>query len=407
MNRRPVLIAPPDDLRLSRSRYAAYLLTCFSIGAFIVGAARVYLGDVFVTVFFCLAFLRVISGKDFSHTRWMLVGSLSVCLGIAFDFLNRIPSDDVLRGGLRNFVFTFVALATYSALEHFGRRLVAPLIIATLCSLPFFVLLLDPDLGNNVDRLFRWDNGIFLLLPFQAVVTRFVGPRKFRLLTGASLFLVLGGFAYFLDIRSLAAMLCGAAFLEIVCVYKYLPQILRLPMLILAVFIFSAAAVLAYNEVSTFDYDVYQRRIASDTLRMDMAADAWSGYLQSPIIGNGSWQHARIFVDPTKTETLIGVHSTILQFAYEYGTLGLVAGVVLLMVQVRAITKVISLHRLYATDWLYGYLLLLGIYHTIMSPFAGAQRFTLGISVGIAFSMVLRSSRHLWLLPETLQRRQM
>lgn len=394
-----------SDARLSYPRLLAYLVVCFSIGAFNVSAARVYLGDVYIAVFFCIVFLRVISGKKYLHARWVLVGFFALGLGVAFDFLNNIPLDDVLRGGLRNFVFIFVALATCSALELYGRRLVALCIIAALCSLPFFVVLLDRQLGDNVDRLFRWDNGIFLLLPVQALLTRFVGARKIRLLMGAVLFLVLGAFAYFLDIRSLAGMLWGAAFLEIVCVYKYLPHILRVPMFILAAFLFSAAAVLVYTEVSTFDYDVYQRRTASDTLRLDMAADAWSGYVQSPVIGNGSWQHARLFVDPTKTETLIGVHSTIIQFAYEYGSLGLLAGCALLLVQIRAIMKIISLHRLYATDWLYGYLLLLGIYHIIMSPFAGAQRFTLGISVGIAFSMVLRSGRHIWVLPEMVQRR--
>lgn len=396
---------PLAEVRLSNPWILLLLLICLSIGAYSVGAARVYLGDFYSAIFFCIVFLRVLAGQPYVHARWVLIGFFSLGLGVAFDFLNRIPQDDILRGGLRNFVFIFVALATCSALERYGRRIVALCIIAALCSLPLFAIILDSQVSGNVDRLFRWDNGIFLLLPVQALLSRYVEARKFRLLIGAVCFLGMGAFAYFLDIRSLSAMLCGSAFLEIVCVYKYLPRILRVPMFILAAFLFFAAAVLVYNEVSTFDYDVYQRRTASDNLRVDMAADAWAGYLQSPVIGNGSWQHARLFVDPTKTETLIGVHSTIIQFAYEYGTLGLLAGCVLLIVQVLAICKIISLHRLYATDWLYGYLLLLGIYHIIMSPFAGAQRFTMGISVGIAFSMLLRSGRHIWLLPEIIQRR--
>jgi hypothetical protein len=405
MTPRPIPNVPFIEVRFSNVQTFCLLLLCFTVGMFNVQAARVYLGDVYITIFFCVVFLRVLSSARYPHTRWVLIGVISIGLGVAFDFLNRTPSDDILRGGLRNFVFIFMSLATCAALEVYGRRRAALYIIAVLCSLPFFVILLDPQVAGNVDRLFRWDNGIFLLLPAQLVLTHLLGARKIRLIVGAALFLAMGAGAYFMDIRSLAGMLWGAAFIEIVCIYKYLPRILRIPMLILASFLFFAAAVLIYSEVSTFDYDVYQRRTASDTLRLDMAADAWAGYLQSPFIGNGSWQHARLFTDPTKTETLIGVHSTVIQFAYEYGTLGLLAGCVLLVIHVVALFKVISLHRLYATDWLYGYLLLLGFYHIIMSPFAGAQRFTLGISTGIAFSMLLRSGRHIWVLPEFIQRR--
>jgi hypothetical protein len=377
-----------------------FLLLASTTGVFGVGFARFYLGDIYIGIFFTLMVYQVITQTRPLVQRWMLIGFGILMLFLIFDLLNRVPRDDLIRGVLRNYIFCFVALATCLALEAYGRRWAAWWIIGSLVSFPLFALLLSFGLVSNIDRLFRWENGVFLLLPIQAFVVWLFRARKLRLLVGAGLFVGMGVYAYTMDIRSLSGMLWCAAFVEILCVYKYIPVMLRVPAFLTATVLFIAAAFIAYTEITGFDYSVYQRRLASDSLRYEMANDAWDSYLSSPVLGNGSWQHARSFVDPDKMEALIGVHSTVIQFAYEYGTLGLIVGCAILLAHVAALGKMVMLHRLYATDWLYGYLLLLGIYHTIMSPFAGPQRFTLGVSLGIACSVLFRSSRHVWGWPE-------
>jgi len=382
---------------LGRDRFPVFVaVLAATAGAYYFGGSRIYLGDLYAGGFALLALGWVMRGVTQDVVTWMAAVSFFLFGSVSLDLINRIPRDDLYRGGFRNFVFGFVAFASYAILKRYGRRAAAIIFILLYMSLPLAIILLNPNALGNIDLLFRWDNGVFLALPLQFFVGRAFKAKVQQLLANAVLFSALGTYAYFSDLRSVAALLVVVAAIELLSSVRYLPKQLRVPMVVGVTMAFAAGFVFWYASQEGLGEEIYKRREASNSLRVEMALDAWDSFLAHPWTGNGSWQHARSFVDPSNTDTLIGVHSTVLQFAYEYGLLGLTYILFLLWVQVRALIKLISVERVYHSDWLYGYILVMGVYHTVMSPFAGAQRFTLGVSVGVACSLVMTRDPRIW-----------
>jgi len=71
MTPRPIPNVSFNEVRFSNAQTFCLLLLCLTVGMFNVQAARVYLGDVYITIFFCVVFIRILSSVRYAHSRWI------------------------------------------------------------------------------------------------------------------------------------------------------------------------------------------------------------------------------------------------------------------------------------------------------------------------------------------------
>ena len=127
--------------------------------------------------------------------------------------------------------------------------------------------------------------------------------------------------------------------------------------------------------------------------RKVMIMDAWEGFLARPAVGFGSWQHARNYINSYITEA-VGVHSIVLQFAYEYGIYGLLFGGYLLLRSGQGLVVAVygdlpAAGSMLRSDQPLMVLLGVGmIYNLVASPFANIYRIYFGITLGLYLYLI-------------------
>ncbi|MGC4073468.1 MAG: hypothetical protein QM760_13315 [Nibricoccus sp.] len=123
-----------------------------------------------------------------------------------------------------------------------------------------------------------------------------------------------------------------------------------------------------------------------------MAVDAWRGFCEAPLFGSGSWAHAVRYTDLSQPGVLVGVHSFILQFAFEYGVCGFLFGCWLLWLAVCGTVDFMRSEQPEDLSWMPMHVLVMLnlAYAVLMSPMGGYRRVLAGAAMGMALAQIHR-----------------
>lgn len=197
------------------------------------------------------------------------------------------------------------------------------------------------------------------------------------------LLLALSAMEVFLNSRGDGAMIAVAAGVVIIVRVqsKFLKSVLILCCLgALAVVGLRFAS--SYNKIEHQDASSY----GSDFTRYDMAVHAWNGYLEKPFLGRGTGSHQRDYISPLDTNESVGVHSWLLQFAYELGSFSFIFCAGLLWICWRSILLTLldpTSRHAFGVRLGVAYVAAKFSYDIFMSPFYGFQKHIHGYSLAI------------------------
>jgi hypothetical protein len=303
---------------------------------------------------------------------------------------------DFVRGWVR-MIFLPLNIAALALLFGAGNQTFVLFHIGLVCSLVFPYL--GPPLFHDYWKFcFGYPVTLVILL---------VTPRLFGLWATVGATVGLGFLHLIMRFRSLGAICLFLAALIVVA--TTLPRLWRKYLFIICTPIFVVASPWALESFLTGGQGTVTR---SNVERSAMIQAAWEGFLESPLIGNGSWfsksdvwdnflmirsQKEResgqgLGFDPRDFEG-VAIHSQILTALAEGGILG---GTFFLMYTVLILTGFWFM----LTDASWHYLMPLrllilvsGLYGVFMDPFSGTSRLSIGITV--ALSLVLLTEKAL------------
>jgi hypothetical protein len=302
-----------------------------------------------------------------------------VAVFAAMDLINGIPNDDFWRGFARNAVFASAVTVGASISYLWGLRYAVAAWGAASMSVFTGNAIQAPELFTDAVNILKYTGAQAFLYITLCI---FAG----RVLVSVPIALAAFVILWFQDNRSAALIfVCAAALIG----FRRFARGSRVvsTYLLISLIVGGATGWFIYGSrtLASTDYAL-QRRSTSDAMRVDMAEDAIDGFMAAPILGNGAWQHARqykpMFNDEFTTRQIIGVHSIVLQMAYEYGILGLLVAGTAVVILISGIVKVLTLPNrdgLAATIPIGLFVL----YHLLFSPFANIYRNLYGIGFGV------------------------
>lgn len=321
--------------------------------------------------------------KGNGDSRWLSVAPIVILTGVlgavSFDALHSLPLDDLLRGVGRNAVFGSAILVGANLALRFGLRLVV--VVWCACSLCVMV-------GNFIQAPYMFTDlgNIFKYTGAQAVIYILLCVTANRPLLHLPIAISAGAGCWLIDNRSAAVIFITSGLLiggrAVLRGFTNTKLIILFPIITT---IGVAGFWIGTRDIASDDYSLL-RRPTADIIRLDMAEDAWAGFVNSPLIGNGTWQHARtylpVFREEYWTDGLIGVHSVVLQLAYEYGVSGLLFGVGCVLLLGSGLRRVLAQPKEGGLAFLIPVSLFV-LYHLLFSPFANVYRNLYGLGLGI------------------------
>lgn len=372
---------------------AGVLVACLCGGFSVQVIGRLFVADFLMPVALAVVVIWPAT-RAYLREHWVEVAVLLLFpfVGLVWDFINQTHPSLYLRGFARNLVFVLAAVSFMGMASRASKGAIIALFVALALAFPIGALVQTPVSGLSVVAFMKYLGGWSLALFVVALMARFLPPA----VTGV-LMLPLGvAIALGASYRSFGAVVALAGGLAITRrIWAQLPRtgvicaILILPMVTGGFLINMLQSDYIPAELrKTWEYSNYQR--------LDMAADAWKGFLEAPVLGNGSWAHAVKYTDPNQPNMLLGVHSFVLQFAFEYGLLGLAFGCWLVFLGAAGMTDFLRTGPGEEERWIPVHLLITAnfIYAVLMSPMGGYERILAGAALGIALQQIhTRSAR--------------
>jgi hypothetical protein len=132
----------------------------------------------------------------------------------------------------------------------------------------------------------------------------------------------------------------------------------------------------------------------SDDQRKDMILEAFSGFLENPIFGNGTWNFAYSYQDPYKLVDEIAVHSVVLQLIYEYGIIGVLVSVLFFWAFVWSLSGFIKFYPYYIErmgaryPWVIGFIIISFGAGLFLNTFNGLNRIQYGLALGFCIWII-------------------
>lgn len=375
---------------MNRARFIfIMLLLAATAGLSFQTIGLVYLLDAISLLLAAVAALHVIYWR---RKLWILALFLFPLAALTVDIHNAVPLDDILRGIFRNTVFVAAVTASYYWSRRFSLRMVIPLIYGCYFSFAWIYLVTGGVLGMRYSNYVKFGYGFFLIAPVVWQFRRVPFLVEFTL--GAAGVILITA----MDCRSMgAACLLGGGISVVRRVsMASLPIRLVLCGALFAALVAVSPMLVAHAQQAALENE--RRRADADNERLDMAKDAWSGFIGSPWVGNGTWQHARRYVSAVDNNLTVGVHSWLIQLAFEYGVLGLMFGAAIVVVIVAGLLSLyFRCNAAYHPAWsifpFTALLLVLSGYYVIMGPFNGPSRCFEGISIGVAMALAFDFDR--------------
>jgi len=307
-------------------------------------------------------------------------------VGLALDWLNQCPLDLYLRGLSRNFVFVAAAIVSSAIARRMDRWRVVTLFCVLALSTPVAALIqIGEDLGSE-SAFLKYFGGWALILPIVVIMTRLVSPA----VAGALMVPVGMVVAFGLSLRSFGGVLVLAGVFTMTARWWARGGRRILTACVLVIPVLFAVAAINLLQSDHVPAELRENWDASNFQRLDTAIDAWQGFLEKPLMGNGSWAHALRYTIMNQTGLVVGVHSFILQFAFEYGFFGLVFGAWLLWLGVQGVVSFLRPNDQVSERWMAVYVLIMFnfVYTVLMSPMGGYERIIAGVALGIALSEI-------------------
>jgi hypothetical protein len=337
-----------------------------------------YFGDLVIFCVLLFSFFKVVQGQVRFHREVLFFLSLPA-VGLVWDLFNYVPLDDTFRGLARNGIFGASVVVGAFFMLKIGFSTLWYLYVSVCISLVVWSVAYDPYIVSNLTSLLKYYGGSYSFIFVQTVI------KRVPILQIIMAFLISVTCFLFLDSRG-GALIWGTIGLSVIGILTIGKFILRRYLLLHVIAVTTMILGLGIINYSKY-LNIELRRSESSRLRWDMAYDALLGFLDSPWLGNGSWQHARVYVDINDPNLETGVHSYILQLAYEYGLFGLFFGFFALFVLFRNFKEVLRMFvngRLsQANLFMLTYLYIFLVYGIINSPFAGYSRIIIGMGIGI------------------------
>jgi O-antigen ligase len=162
---------------------------------------------------------------------------------------------------------------------------------------------------------------------------------------------------------------------------------------VLVAVVLTGIAFPGFNLSGLLDTRFLTMQETSSIERLDLATVGWAQVLEHPLTGIGTWQFARSYVSIIGKQELLGIHSIFVQFACEYGILGVIFVSLVVFINIWALYY-LSLGGVvlsnFARSGLVWAFTMIG-YNTIFSPFAGDARFQYGLLFSGILAILLKS----------------
>jgi len=309
----------------SAIRYRVLLLGAVSGFSLQLAGATVFVADLLVPVLLLMSFA---ARPDNRLTEGMalctLIGGVFVALFILGDLVNKIGVLDLMRGGFRNVIFICYILAAMRL-----SFLLGPIFAYQLFAVMSGSYSLCMYFGFGPSSLIIW-NGLSDHLKFHGLL-QFIVIGLLTIL-GRRVFLAsiaLCGLGFWVlqvaDYR-LGAVLCVAPIA--LWITRQIKKA-RLPS-----WAMNIAMLLSIVTVALFANDYFvteehsdqsriERREMSNRIRAEMIEYSFNQFIDKPILGHGSWTHVKGFSSSYDSNIISGVHNMGLQYANEYGSVGL------------------------------------------------------------------------------------
>lgn len=369
----------------------SYVTQSFVVALFLFGAigfdfvGRLFLADLVVALFGVMYLIKTLSAQNAKEMA-VAFGLLGITfLFVIFDTVNQIPQRDILRGVARNLSFCLSLFSGIYLARAYSLKMCVIIALASMLS-PTFPELASGSYATMDLAPFVKVSGTVSILFACILLIPSMRMQVIALIVVAVVLIVV------LDSRSGAAG-CGAAALIAIFHQQIVKNgVKRFVVLsvIIASLLIPVTITLLSRESSTFEER--SRHELSNEQRYEMAEDAFSRFLESPLIGNGSWQHAQTYTGTFMTTSFVGVHSWTLQLAFEYGVLGFAMGVVLGVHGIRSIWMLCNsavLRPGFRRILPIALLLAVGIvYSSAFNPFAGISRITNGLVCGFFLTLI-------------------
>ncbi len=348
-----------------------------------------YLGDIIILIITYFSLIKIFHGKLNLHPEALVCLSLPV-VGIVWDLFNNVPLHDMFRGLARNLIFASSIVTGAICLLKFGFTKLWYMYVSVCISLLTWSIAYDPYVTTNLVILTKYYGGSHAFIALQTIF------KKLPLLQIVVVCLSSAVCLLFLDWRG-GALIWAATGLSVMGISIAGKLVLRRYILFHVIGI--ASLLLVFDILSYSNHPIITlRRGESARLRLDMTYHAWDGFMESPWLGNGSWNHARVYIDKNDPYLETGVHSYVFQLAYEYGIYGLVLGLLILYLLFKNFKSVLGMYvagslpfsNLFMLTYLYIYL----VYGIVNSPFAGFSRIVIGMGIGILVTSG-KTNRHL------------
>ncbi|WP_138223054.1 O-antigen ligase family protein [Nibricoccus aquaticus] len=323
-----------------------------------------------------------------AHWREALLLLAFPVIGLVWDLLSHTPPGLYLRGLSRNLVFGVCAVVMMAMASRLSRAKMLVVFLALAAAVPIAAIIQTPFEVTSVMIFVKYFGGWSMTFWLMLVIARLVSP-----MTAGIIMMPLGlTIALALSYRSLGGVLVLAGLFAVSAhLWKRMPRggviacVMVLPVVIAAI------------AISIFQGDYVPEQLRSDWdysnfQRLDMAVDAWRGFCDSPLWGSGSWAHAVRYTDVSQPGILVGVHSFILQFAFEYGVFGLLFGCWLLWLAVGGTVDFLQSNHPEDIRWMPMLLLVMLnlVYAILMSPMGGYERILAGTALGISLAQIHR-----------------
>lgn len=353
-----------------------------------------YLGDLFMVV---LAFRYIrdyyvdsrAGGRDAA-----ICVILILCAGayLALDLANNIDASDYMRGFARNALFATGIMAWLWVFRRVGLE--RALLVTAICSLAPAIWIMagiSSDASGrdtSMTNFFKYYGGLNLVLVVAYLL------RNRLVLCICSVVAFAGVQAFVVDSRAGAGVLIMCAILAVGCaIWRKMPPY-RLILIIGTIGV--GILLLAPNvmlDPKYFEEQTIERREDSNRQRMDMVDFALQEIALRPLVGYGSWQSAARYVDIKYVNMNVAVHSMLLQYQYEYGVLGLIYPVAILLASLIALPAavVFAQQSAFGAGFIMFSLISGQILNVALGGLSGYGRISISAVVALCLTMLPRS----------------
>lgn len=366
-------------------RIALIVIATFG-GFYIQLGARLYIADVFMFCAFVPALVYCV--RRCSRFIWLVI---LVMTGFAFyallcDLSEGYAFSLIAKGMLRNLMLPVAVCVVCSIANAYG--LIYALFIVVLLKFSRFLYgaYLEPYLLiDSFEAVLRVGGGSSLVYMVLFLMGFVRGLQSIGFLAAV----VFYGVVY--QFRSLAALhlLAPIGYFLRGFLSKIHISAIYFSALIAAVSVYAFWMFLIPSiNIDSGEIGRYNRNMQSSDTRMDMNRHAFGGIWDAWGLGNGTDSHHRNYMAKNKSDEYLSVHSIVLQFGYEYGVIGLLFALSLLLFGFHVLATYIQ-QQFALDDLIRGHscmfmvLMASVVYTMLFSPYASYARIGFSCSLGL------------------------